>query len=343
MLGSPTSKYYSVHATPRGANDARPTALRIVNDEGLEGKWPDKTILITGGSAFVGAETARALHATGATIYITVRDTAKGQKIIDDIFRSDPTNKAPIHMISMNLDDLASVRQGAETFLSQSGNKLNLLVCNAGVMATPFSLTRDGFETQFATNFLSHFLLFQILKPTLLASSTAAYNSRVVMLSSESHRAGEIRFDDYNFKEGYHPMKAYGQSKTANIYMANKIDRTFGAEGLHALSLHPGAIRSNLHTHVRALAEPMWNLPSVKAREKSPAQGAATTVYAAISRDWEGKGGRFLSNCMEMDPFQGLEGIEVMDEGYAPWAYDEEKEDRLWKDSLKMVGMTGES
>ena len=339
MLGLSTSKYYSVHVTPRGANDARPTALHIINDENLEGKWADKTILVTGGNAFVGAETARALHATGAMVFITVRDTAKGQKAINEIFKSDPSNKAPIHMISMSLDDLDSVRQGAEAFLKQSRSKLNLLVCNAGVMATPYSLTRDGHETQFATNYLSHFLLFQLLKPALLASSTPEYNSRVVMVSSESHRMSEIRFQDYKYTEGYHPAKAYGHSKTATLYMANTIDRRFGAQGLHALSLHPGAIRSNLHAHIRKIADPMWEIPSVKAREKSAAQGAATTVYAAVSKDWEGKGGRYLSNCMEMGPFQGKEGIEVMDEGYAPWAYDQEKQDKLWADSLKMVGI----
>jgi NAD(P)-dependent dehydrogenase (short-subunit alcohol dehydrogenase family) len=344
MLGSPASKYYSVHVTPRGREDARPTALQIISDESLEGKWADKTILITGGSAFVGAETARALHATGATVYITVRDTAKGQKVIDDIYKGDPTNKAPIQMITMHLDDLNSVRQGAEEFLKQSGNKLNLLVCNAGIMAKPFALTGDGYETQFATNYLSNFLLFQLLKPALLTSSTPAYNSRVVMVSSESHRQGEIRFDDYNFKEGgYHPMKAYAQSKTAVIYMANSIDRRFGAEGLHALSLHPGAIKTDLTAHLRHLTDAMWEIPSVKAREKSAAQGAATTAYAAVSKEWEGKGGRYLSNCMEMGPFQGVEGIEIMDEGYAPWAYDLEKEDRLWADSSKMVGIKEQS
>jgi len=340
MLGPPKSKYYSVHATPRGANDARPTALSIIHEEGLEGKWADKTVLITGGSASIGAETARALHATGATVYITVRDAAKGQKVIDDILKSDLTNKAPIHMIEMTLDDLGSVRQCAEAFLKQS-DRLNLLICNAGVMATPFALTRDGYETQFATNYLSHFLLFQLLKPVLLAASTPAYNSRVVMLSSESHRMGEVRFHDINFtKEKYHPMLAYGQSKTANIYMANTIDRRFGTtEGLHALSVHPGAIRSNLTAHVRHLADPLWELPAMKAREKTAAQGAAPTVYAAVSREWEGKGGRYLSNCMEMGPFQGKEGFDVVDEGYAPWAYDQEKEERLWLDSLKMVGL----
>lgn len=339
MLGDPQSKYYSVHAVPRGAGDARPTALSIIHDEGLEGKWDDKTILVTGGGASIGAETVRALHATGATVYMTVRTLEQGQKTIDDIYRSDPTNKAPIHMIVMHLNNLASVRKAAERFLEQSGGKVNLLICNAGVMATPYGKTDDGFETQFGVNYVGHFLLFHLLKNALLANSTPLYNSRVIMLSSESHRQSEIRFDDYNFSEGYHPMKAYGQSKTATIYMANTIDRLFRAQGLHALSLHPGAIRSGITTHVAKMAEPLWDIPSVRAREKTAAQGAATIVYAACSKEWEGKGGRYLSNCMEMGPFQGVEGFTVMDEGYASWVYDTEKQDRLWDDSLKMVGL----
>lgn len=343
MLGDPSSKYYSVHAIPRGPNDARPTALSIVHGEELEGKWADKVVLITGGSAFVGAETARAMHATGAAVYITVRDKTKGQKAIDEIMRTDPSNKAPMHMIQMHLDDLSSVRAGATEFLKQSGGKLNVLICNAGVMCTPYGTTVDGHETQFAVNYLSHFLLFQLVQPALAASSTAEYASRVITLASEIHRQSEVRFDDYGYKDGYHPAKAYGASKTATLYLANSIDRRFGSQGIHALSVHPGAIRSNLHSHIAKMVEPMWEIPSVKARTKSAAQGAATSVYAAVSKEWKGKGGRYLSNCMEMGPFQGKEGIEVMDEGYAPWAYDKEKEDRLWKDSLKMLRAGGES
>jgi hypothetical protein len=121
--------------------------------------------------------------------------------------------------------------------------------------------------------------------------------------------------------------------------MANSIDRRFGAQGIHALSVHPGAIRSNLTAHIRKMTEPLWELPTIKAREKTAAQGAATSVYAAVSKEWEGRGGRYLSNCMEMPEFQGVEGFEVLDEGYAPWAYDEEKQDRLWTESLRMVGI----
>lgn len=128
----------------------------------------DKAILIIGGSAFVGAETARALHATGAAVYITVRDTAKGRKAIDEIFQSDPTNKAPIHMITMALDSLYSVRQGAEDFSRASGGKLNLLVYNAGIMVMrPYALTANGFETQLATNYLGHFLAFSVVEVSI--------------------------------------------------------------------------------------------------------------------------------------------------------------------------------
>lgn len=302
----------------------------------------DKAILIIGGSALVGAETARALHATGAAVYITVRDTAKGRKAIDEIFQSDPTKKAPIHMITMALDSLYSVRQCAEDFTIASGGKLNLLVCNAGIMARPYALTANGFETQLATNYLGHFLLFQLLKPALLASSTPTHSSRVVMVASESHRQGEVRFDDYHFTKdpsSYHPMKCYGQAKTAAIYMANGIDRRFGAKEIHAWSLHPGAIRSGLQLHLGKMVESMWEIPSVKARVKSLAQGAATIVWAGVAAELEGKGGKWLSNCMEVGPFQGVEGLEVMDEGYASWVFDEEKQDRLWKDSLQMVGV----
>ncbi|KAH8800430.1 hypothetical protein F5884DRAFT_847883 [Xylogone sp. PMI_703] len=315
------------HVTPRGANDARPTTLCIINDENLEGKWSDKVVLVTGGGSSIGAETARALHATGVTVFITVRDRAKGEAAIDQILKSDPTNTSPIHMIPMILDDFDSIR---------NGHRLNLLVCNAGVMATPYGLTSDGYETQFATNHLSHFLLFQLLKPALLASSTQDYNSRVVMVSSFGHRLGEVRFNDYNFSEGYDPAKAYAQSKTANIYMANAIDRYFGSQGLHALSLHPGGIRSGLQTHVREIIERVWELPDVKRKEKTAAQGAATTVYAAVR-------GRYLSSCMEMGLFRGEDITDPRDEGYAAWAYDQEKEDRLWADSLKMVGISDQN
>ena len=156
--------------------------MQIVKDEDLVGKLTDKVMVVTGGSAGIGVETARAFHATGSRVFITVRDIAKGQKVIDSIMVDDPTNKAEISLIKIELDSLDSVRAGARDLLSKT-DKINVLVNNAGVMATPEGRTKDGFETQFGTNHVSHFLLFQLLKPTLLTSNTKAFQSRVICVS----------------------------------------------------------------------------------------------------------------------------------------------------------------
>lgn len=336
------ARYHEVHAHANGPGDARPTALQIIKDEGLEGKLTDRVMFVTGASSGIGIETARALHATGATVFITVRNVKKGREVVDEILSSDPANKSPIHIIEMSLDSLASVRKAAEAFLAQS-NKLNVLVLNAGVMACPEGRTVDGYETQFGTNHLGHFLLFQLLKPTMLASSAPSFNSRVVSVSSYGHRYSPIRFGDYNFeKEAYEPQAAYGQSKTANIYLANYIDRHYGAKGLHATSLHPGGIWTGLQKYVPPEMLDGWaQNPDVKWYMKDPAQGAATSVYAAVAKEWEGTGGKYLSNCEVQEAFdpKNANGIGIGDDGYAEYAYDPEKEDRLWRESCEMVGL----
>ena len=244
----------------------------------------------------------------------------------------------------MDLASFASIRKGAAEFLEQSRGKLNLLITNAGVMATPESKTVDGFETQFGTNHLGHFLLFHILKSALLASATPEYPSRVVSVTSTGHRFGPIRFDDYNFeKEGYDEWAAYGQSKTANIWFANAIERHFGSQHLHATSVHPGGIATNLAKHL----SPEYVNAIVSQKEyqvyfKSPEQGAATQVYAGVGEEWKDKGGKYLSDCV-VQSARGTQDVhEAHDDGYAEWAYDEKGEDRLWKESLKMVGLEGE-
>ena len=166
----------------------------------------------------------RALYATGGHVFGTVRNVEKGQKAVDDV-KSRTKSGGKITLIEMDMESLASVRTAAESFLKQS-KQLNILINNAGVMATPEGKTKDGFETQFGVNHLAHFLFFQLLKPTLLASSSADFPSRVVSVSSFGHRYGEVRFHDYNFTEedSYNPSLSYGQSKTANIWLANEIE-----------------------------------------------------------------------------------------------------------------------
>lgn len=263
----------------------------------------------------------------------------------------------------MTLDDLSSVKQGAQDILSKT-DRINVVINNAGVMATPEGKTRDGFETQFGTNHIGkldigavhiessllksmlfrtgHFYLFQLLKNTLLKSATSEFPSRVVSVSSIGHRSGEVRFHDYNFDEAgsYNDWKAYGQAKTANIYFSNELERRYGARNLHSTSLHPGGIATGLQVHVADMMKQYEGNEEVNRYMKSPAQGAATSVYAALSEEWKHKGGRYLSNCAEQKPFASTGGaLATNDDGYQTWAYDEEKEKRLWKDSLKMVGL----
>ncbi|KAF9776837.1 hypothetical protein IL306_004923 [Fusarium sp. DS 682] len=330
------SRYAKAHANPQGPGDARPTALQIVNDEGLLNKLTDKVVLITGGNQGIGLETARALHATGATVYITARSPEKIEQAVNDIISwPEVKSDSPVYGIELRLDSLESVRAAAKDFLAKV-DKMNILILNAGVMATPEGRTEDGFETQFGTNHLGHFLLFQLLKSALLKATTPSFQSRVISVSSKAHRFGRMRWDDFNFeKEDYNPWLAYGQSKTANIYFASELERQYGNQGLHGLSVHPGSILTNLGKHVNLatldLDGPLKNVL------RNRAQGAATTVYAAVSKDWEGRGGKYLADCKEESPMRpGLEPTSV-ELGHAAWIYDEEAERKLWEESNRMV------
>ncbi|KAH6633747.1 short-chain dehydrogenase [Boeremia exigua] len=336
------------HANLRGAGDARPTALQVIEDEGLAGKLSDKVFLITGVSSGIGIETLRALHTTGAHVYGTVRDTAKGQKVVDTILSENHPSGGKISLIEMSLDSLASIRQGAADFLAKSNNTLHLLVNNAGIMAVPFSKTTDGFESQFGTNHLAHFLLFQLVKPALLASATPTYPSRVVSVTSTGHGLGPPPFDDYNFETTpYDPWRAYGVSKTANIWLANSIESHYGAQNLHATSVHPGLIlTSNLGTHLPPDQMAMFQDPEVVRTAKTPEQGAATQVWAAVSSEWSAKGGRYLSGVAEAPSTEEKgkeEGMSYFgNDGYHAWAYDVEGAAKLWSDSFKLVGLAEE-
>jgi len=156
------------------------------------------------------------------------------------------------------------VRSFAAAFLALS-QTLHILISNAGVMACLEGRTADGFETQFGTNHLVHFLLTQLLLPTLQASSTPAFYSRVIVLASSGHRHGGINFHNLNFEGEYNPWVAYGQSKTANIYTASEVERRYGSKGVHAWSVHPGMIMTGLAKHVPAeMLEALAQNPDVR-------------------------------------------------------------------------------
>ncbi|KAJ5093783.1 hypothetical protein N7456_009644 [Penicillium angulare] len=318
------SRYAAVHANPQGLGDGRPTAMQIVKDESMEGKLAGKTVVITGVSSGIGIETVRALSATGARLLLTARDLAKAKSALDGIF--DPST---MDLIQMDQSSLSSV---------------TILVTNAAIMAVQdLQLTEDGHELQFATNHLSHFLLFNLLKPALLAGSSSNFQSRVVVVAAAAHRVAKLSpSDNYHFqKSGYNPWGAYGQSKLGNIYMANEIDRRYGSRGLHAISLHPGLIATGLVQNLpkEELGAMMQNEAMLK-MQKSLEQGAATTLWAAVSKELEGKGGLYLSDCA-VAPNGQDDGIPFLGTTSSS-TYNSEDEARLWKDSLEMVGLSGD-
>ncbi|KAF5609126.1 reductase [Fusarium pseudoanthophilum] len=330
------SRYTAAHANPKGPGDARPTALQIIKDEGLEEKRQGQIFVITGTSSGIGIETVRAIAATGATLYLTARDLSKAKTALDGIF--DPSR---MELFQMDQGSLASVRGAAEAILKKT-SKIHCLIANAGIMAIPdLCFTEDGHELQFGTNHLSHFLFFQLLKPALLAAASPELPSRVVVLSSSSHNMHGINdSDNYAFEHGnYDPNVAYGQSKTANIYMANEIERRYGAQHLHATSVHPGVVATGLTRHMPPDA--FKGMEHIYPMMKSVEQGAATTVWAAVGEAWKHSGGKYLVDCDVASP--SLDGDDkIVGPGYAPHAYDVEKAKRLWKDSNKLVGLDDE-
>lgn len=330
------SQYSESHANPNGPGDARPTAMQIIKDEGMIDGLKGQAIVITGTSSGIGIETARALAATGAHLFLTARDVSKARSALAGFY--DPQR---MDIVEMDQADLSSVRQAASTILAKT-YKVHLLVNNAGIMAIPdLRLTSDGHELQFGTNHLAHFLLFKLLQPALLAAATAALPSRVVVLSSSGHNIHGLNgSDNYNFQQSdYDPFTAYGQSKTANIYMSNEIDRRFGSRHLHSTSIHPGIIATGLAQHMPpdAFAGKEHLYPVMKSVE----QGAATTVLAAVGRVWKQQGGKYLVNCDVAPPHTDQDDA-FTSSGYAQHAYDEEEATRLWKDSLALVGLPDE-
>ncbi|KAK3648195.1 hypothetical protein LTR56_007607 [Elasticomyces elasticus] len=356
------SPYAEAHASPAGPDDARPTGTQILHDNDRVGTMSDKTFLVTGGTDGLGLETVRTLAKTGAKVFFSARNEDKAKKVLAALVDEGTTDKdlkgAKIDYVIIDNVSLKSVKSGAEDFLRKS-DKLNVLINNAGIANVPHGVSEDGFETQFATNHLAHFYLFQLLRPLLLKSSTPSFNSRVVAVSSTAHGFASVQIGNYNqekkvesgnydpmceLDDDFNPAIAYGQSKTANIWMANEIERRYGAKGLHGLSIHPGNILTagwgSMDPRIAEKFGPFIEMESFKAAFKSIPQGVATQVLAAVGKHYEGKGGFYLDDCSVSKAMS--EGDMVGLTGYRPWIYNPEGEKKLWADSLKMVGLNGE-
>jgi NAD(P)-dependent dehydrogenase (short-subunit alcohol dehydrogenase family) len=293
------------------------TAAEVVQGVNLSGK----RAIVTGGASGIGIETARALASAGAAITLAVRRPEAASPIVEDIKAS--TGNAAVEIRALDLADLGSVRR----FCADWSRPLHLLVNNAGIMALPeLQRTPQGWEMQFATNFVGHFALMTGLHPALAAASGA----RVTSVSSSANMMAPVFFDDPHFNFiPYDPRLAYAQSKTANVLLAVETTRRWAEDGIFANALNPGAILTNLQKHVGG------KLATPPEKQKNTQQGAATSVLLATSPQLEGVGGRYFEDCNEAptvsrrpDNFGG---------GVAPYAIDPANAERLWNLATTML------
>lgn len=289
------------------------------------------TVFITGANSGLGQETARAMAAKGAHVVLSGRDQAKLDEAVAAIHAAHPD--ANLETITVDLGALENIR-AATSRARQRFDKIDLLINNAGVMATPFLHTHDGFEMQFGTNHLGHFALTAELMP-LIERGTA---KRIVNLSSRGHHMGPVNFDDPHFAQRpYDPWASYGQSKTANILFTVGLEQRYAVMGIHAYAVHPGGIQTNLGRH---MTEEMMAslLARVTANDsgfawKTIPQGAATSCWAATAPELEGKGGVYCEDC-HVAPVDD----ESSTGGVRSYALNTSYADRLWALSEELTG-----
>lgn len=290
-----------------------------------------QTVVLTGGSAGLGVETARVLAARGARIVSVVRDVAKGRAAAEGIRKSVPD--AEIEMAELDLSDLDSVRRGADD-IARRFPRIDRLINNAGVMACPLGRTKEGLDTQLGTNHLGHFVLTAHLIENVLAGAPA----RIVNLSSGGHRMSPMRFEDPFFeKEDYSKFVAYGQAKTANVLFSVELDRRYKDRGVRSVAVHPGAIHTELGRHMTAddFKDLLGGRPQAEPMKfKELEQGAATTVWAATTAELDDEGGVYCEDC-GIAPVIDQPGQSL---GVMGWAVDPEAARRLWTLSEEWAG-----
>lgn len=313
-------------------------------DEVLDGvDLTGRKFVVTGAASGLGRESARALAAHGATVTLLARSDARAEGAVKEI--GDAVAGADLEAGAVDLSDLSSIRAFGETFLS-GHDRVDVLINNAGVMACPFSQTADGFEMQFGTNHLGHFLLTALLSPALAKSDAP----RVVTLSSAGHSRSDVDLADPNFESTpYSPWIAYGRSKTANALFARELARRAGPSGLLSFSVHPGGIFTDLGRHLNdELITEMSEFARQRAEAsggtgesgtgitwKSVEAGAATQVWAATAPELADHNGAYLADCG-----LGVLGANPGVNGFMPYLLDDDHAAALWRLSEQLVGTT---
>lgn len=340
------------HDVPMGTPSDRRTFDRsTTTEEVLDGvDLHGRRAVVTGAASGLGFESARAMAAHGAAVTVVARNPERAWGAAEQLRQLVPG--ADVEAGVADLGDLATIRAFADDFLGRH-DRIDVLLNNAGVMACPFGRTTDGFETQFGTNHLGHFLLTSRLMPAVLA----APSPRVVTLSSAGHSRSDVDLEDPNFESTqYSPWLAYGRAKTANALFARELATRYGGRGLLSYSVHPGGIVTELGRHLnQELIDEMLSFADERSdqaarrrgdgatddseprgmRFKSVNAGAATQVWAATSDDPEllSHNGAYLADC----------GLGVLDadpgaNGFRPYLLDDDTAAALWSLSEDLVG-----
>ncbi|MFG1755468.1 SDR family NAD(P)-dependent oxidoreductase [Streptosporangium sandarakinum] len=285
-----------------------------------------KNVLITGGYSGLGLEATSALVRAGAHVIVPARRPAAAMEALRDVPRTE--------VRELDLTDSDSIRRFSDRFL-ETGRTLDIVINNAGVMAYPQRLVGSGWEAHLAINHLGHFALVNRLRPAL-----APTGARVVSVASSGHFLSDIRWDDPHFRHDYDPWRAYGQSKTANALFAVHLDTLGAAGGVRAFAVHPGSILTPLQRHIpraEQIAQGWMNREGHQADGfKTPAQGAATAVWAATSPLLDEYGGAYCQDCDIAEP---ATTDDMLIGGVKPWAVDPDSASRLWALSSELTGL----
>ncbi|MGO8790517.1 MAG: SDR family NAD(P)-dependent oxidoreductase [Terriglobia bacterium] len=300
-----------------------------------------KRILVTGASAGLGVETARSLAAHGAQVVGAARDLTKAQSATAQVRQDAAAKGGSSELVELDLANLKSVRACADALLAK-GEPFDVVIANAGVMAAPFGHMADGFETQFGTNHLGHFVLVNRIASLIRAGG------RLINLASSGHRFSNVDLDDPNFERTpYDPFVAYGRSKTANILFAVAFDQRHRGRGVRAAAVHPGAIQTELGRHLdpsqmQKLVVQMNQALAAEGKApfefKTIPQGAATSVWAAVVAAADEVGGRYCENCHVGHLVADDVVISPISEGVRGYALDPQNAEALWKKSEELVG-----
>ncbi len=286
-----------------------------------------KVAIVTGGYSGLGLETTKALAGAGAIVIVPARSAEKAQKALVDI--------PNVEQAALDLADPQSIDAFAGGFLSRT-KKLDILINNAAIMASPLMRDARGYEAQFATNHLGHFQLTARLWPALAAANGA----RVVSLSSIGHRISPPDFEDPNFERSeYNKWISYGRAKSANALFAVGLDQRGAPHKVRAFAVHPGGIMTDLQRYMpeeekRAMG---WidEHGNINERFKTPSQGAATSVWCAANAQLDGMGGVYCEDC-DVAELVAPDSKEFS--GVRPWAVDASLADKLWTLSERMTG-----